>query len=91
MTIKTLGQLIERLEDLRAELGADCEVRLMTQENWPFENAIHGVTSSLRFGEDAEEDPDDRDPEDQELPPIAYIVEGKQLKYGDKAAWDAAR
>jgi hypothetical protein len=32
----TIDELIERLEDYRDELGSDCEVRLMTQQNWPF-------------------------------------------------------
>jgi hypothetical protein len=36
----TLNEIIERLEEYRDELGGDCEVRLMTQQNWPFENAI---------------------------------------------------
>lgn len=39
----TLNQLIDRLEEYRERLGDDCEVRLMTQQNWPFENTITGL------------------------------------------------
>ena len=41
----TLDTLIEILTDYRDEFGGDAEVRLMTQQNWPFENRICGVTS----------------------------------------------
>ncbi len=40
-----LDTLIEILNDYREEFGGDAEVRLMTQQNWPFENRICGVTS----------------------------------------------
>lgn len=51
--------LIERLEDLRTELGDEAEVRLKTRQHWPFENAIHGVTSTAEMAasEEDEEDP----------------------------------
>ncbi len=29
----TLNEIIERLEEYRDEMGGDCEVRLMTQQN----------------------------------------------------------
>lgn len=41
----TIDQLIERLSEYRDEIGGDAEVRLMTQENWPFENLICGLAS----------------------------------------------
>ena len=40
----TIDELIARLEDYRDEIGGDAEVRLMTQQNWPFEK------HHLRFG-----------------------------------------
>ncbi len=46
----TLGELIGLLGEYRDEHGEDCEVRLMTQQNWPFENRIAGVTSTIRRG-----------------------------------------
>jgi hypothetical protein len=81
----TLGELIERLEEIRGELGEDVEVRLMTQESWPFENAIAGVVTSNELGDDEDED-EDEDGESAE--PTVFIVEGGQLAYGTKRAWE---
>ena len=81
----TLNELIERLEEYRDLHGEDCEVRLMTQQNWPFENAITGLVSGAEIN-----DTDDEDAEDVETDAVVYIVEGTQLKYGSKRAWDAA-
>ena len=81
----TLNELIVRLEEYRGELGDDCEVRLMTQQNWPFENAITGLVSGTEINESDEDD--DACVKDDA---VVYIVEGTQLKYGSKRAWDAA-
>ncbi len=54
-----LDTLIEILNDYRDEFGGDAEVRLMTQENWPFENRICGVTSGRDMNEADEEEGDD--------------------------------
>jgi hypothetical protein len=88
----TLNELIERLEEYRDLLGEDCEVRLMTQQNWPFENAITGLVSGAEIN-DAEVDDDDEDVDtgtDVETDAVVYIVEGEQLGYGSKRAWEAA-
>ncbi|MBK8482458.1 MAG: hypothetical protein IPL40_15045 [Proteobacteria bacterium] len=84
-------QLIEILEDL----DPDAEVLLMSQQSWPFENGIAGVA----VREDLVEDDEDLDDEEREEPRFekgtaandVFIVEGQQLRYGSKAAWDAAR
>ena len=79
-----IDELIERLEECRDELSGDAEVRLMTQQQWPFENAIAGVTSAREIRQ--QEDEEDFDPEgDCE---VLYLVEGRQLGYGTKSAWD---
>ena len=57
----TIDELIERLKECRDELGGDAEVRLMTQQQWPFENAIAGVTSAREICQ--QEDEEDFDPE----------------------------
>ena len=88
----TLNELIERLEEYRDLLGEDCEVRLMTQQNWPFENAITGLVSGAEIN-DAEVDDDDEGVgtgTDVETDAVVYIVEGEQLGYGSKRAWEAA-
>ena len=81
----TLNELIERLEEYRDLHGEDCGVRLMTQQNWPFENAIIGLVSGAEINESDEDD--DACVEDDA---VVYIVEGTQLKYGSKRAWEAA-
>lgn len=81
----TLNELIERLEEYRDELGEDAEVRLMTQQNWPFENTITGLASGAEIN-----GADDDDDEDVEADAVVYIVEGQQLGYGSKRAWEAA-
>ncbi len=85
MTI-TIDELIARLEECRDELGGDAEVRLMTQSNWPFENDIVGVTTSGEIRE-AEDDEEGFDPQG-DVDEAVYIVEGHQLGYGTKAAWN---
>jgi hypothetical protein len=86
----TLGQLISLLEEYRDEHGEDCEVRLMTQQNWPFENHIAGVTSGAEMneGDDEDEDYDDQDVAEDAM---VYIVEGGQICYGSKRAWETCR
>ena len=81
----TLNELIERLEEYRDLHGEDCEVRLMTQQNWPFENTITGLVSGAEIN-----DRDDDDDDDDETDAVVYIVEGQQLGYGSKRAWEAA-
>lgn len=83
----TISELIERLEEYRDELG-DVEVRLMTQSNWPFENGIVGLASGAEINADADDPEDDGDVDDDD---VVYIVEGQQIGYGTKRAWDVAR
>ena len=79
-----LSELIEKLEEQHEAYG-DVEVRFMTQQSWPFENSIRGVCSSEELNE-AEYEPDEEDEDENEN--IVYLVEGKQLCYGNAAAWD---
>jgi hypothetical protein len=85
----SLGELIEALEELRSEFGDDAEVRLMTQQSWPFENSICRITTGADINANSEdgEDSDDEDDDDVEGDNVIYIVEGQQLGYGSKAAW----
>ena len=81
----TTDELIARLEEYRDSLGGDTEVRLMTQQNWPFENEIVGLAS----GEETN-DRDDGGEEDVDQDSVVFIVEGQQRCYGSKLAWDVA-
>ena len=77
-----IDDLIERLMSYREDHG-DVEVRLMTQSNWPLEHDIHGLASTAEIDKDA-----GKERSDSEV--VVYIVEGCQLGYGNKAAWEAA-
>lgn len=72
-------ELIDRLEGM----DEDAEVMIMSQENWPFEQDIAGVAVRRDFDEDdGEEDGENKNPND------VFIVEGYQLRYGSKGAWE---
>jgi hypothetical protein len=100
----TIDELIARLEDYRDEIGGDAEVRLMTQQNWPFENTICGLCSNKEISESGDGDEqdqigygtkracgvDDGDNSESDAS-VVYIVEQDQIGYGTKRAWDVAR
>ena len=89
-TNMTIDELIARLEDYRDEIGGDAEVRLMTQQNWPCENTICGLASGAEINDFDEDDEDGDDDDDATEDSVLYIVEGRQLGYGTKRAWDVA-
>ena len=69
-------------------------MRLMTQQNWPFENRICGVTSDRDMNEaddDEEEGEETDESEDEAEKTTVFIVEGGQICYGSKRAWDNCR
>ncbi len=53
----------------------------MTQQNWPFENRICGVTSGQEMN-DTDDDGEADDEQDVANENIVYIVEGGQICYG---------
>ena len=84
----TVATLIDLLKEYRKEHGSDAEVRIMTQQNWPFENRICGLTSSREMNETSDDLDDAEDVADDD---VIFIVEGGQLGYGSKRAWETAR
>lgn len=86
-----VSELIEFLEDL----DPDAEVFIMSQQSWPFENAVAGVAVREEMIEaDEDVDHDEREEPHYErstAPNDVFIVEGQQVRYGSKAAWDAVR
>jgi len=84
----TIDALIYLLAEYRDEFGPGAEVRLMTQQNWPFENRICGLTSGAEMHESDVIDEDDN-PADNDN--VVYIVEGGQICYGNRRAWETAR
>lgn len=82
---------VRELIDILVDLDEEAEVFIMSQQQWPFENALHGVTTRGDISEAVA----DVDREDGELPKgtattDVFLVEGTQLRYGSKDAWDAA-
>lgn len=82
---------VAELMRLLAEQDPNAHVLIMSQANWPFEQAVFGVTVRSELEQFDEEDaatagrrPDGRAAND------VFIVEGQQLRYGSKAAWQVA-
>lgn len=88
MTKAELLRILEQYDD-------DAEIRLMTQESWPFENSVYGAwspeDSEPAEAEDEQEEDDPFRPGDNaDGHAIVYLVEGSQIGYGDKRAWQEA-
>lgn len=80
-----VSEMIAQLEE-QLENEGDIEVRIMSQPNWPFEYEIEGLVSSKEIAERTN-DPADDEPEDRE-PPRVFVLEGRQVCYGNKDAWE---
>ncbi len=86
-----VSEVIELLE----EQDPDAEVLVMMQKNWPFECSLAGVTTRdemLRADERDEDDGEQVEPriESGTAKNDVFLVEGEQLRYGSKTAWDVA-
>jgi hypothetical protein len=79
-----IDDLIQRLEQYREEIGGECEVRLMTQKNWPLEKTIRGLASGLEINK---RDGDANVENDH----VLYIIEEQSIRYGSRLAWDVAQ
>ena len=79
-----VSELIEILENE----DPDATVLLAQQPSWPFEYDVRGVVARHEFDE---EDDACRGPDDDRRANDVFIVEGSQLRYGNRDAWDAAR
>ena len=96
----TVSELIQLLQDR----DPDADVRIMSQEGWPFECAIDGVAVRDDFdGEECDCDHRSTEPHEEGCPAAengdyeagltgkdVFIVEGSQERYGDKSAWQVA-
>lgn len=79
----TVGELIEYLQDL----DQDARVYFMSQPSWPFEYSIRGVTTRSEF-EDIDSEENDDDHSGKRSGNDVFLVEGCQLRYGSKDAWN---
>ena len=84
---------VKELMEILEEQDSDAEVLIMGQQSWPFENSIHGVTVRSEI-EESDDDEDEKTPAarraDGRAANDVFIVEGRQLRYGSKTAWDVA-
>ena len=96
-----VSDLIELLEGM----DPNADVFIMTQPSWPFEHGLSGVCQRSDFTEPDECDEDDQEVAELEDAPRGrdrwsasesqlpgndvFLVEGSQLRYGNKNAWDA--
>ncbi|MGH7296529.1 MAG: hypothetical protein ACRELB_16445 [Polyangiaceae bacterium] len=79
---------VHELIAILQRLDGEAAVLVMCQPHYPFECEVAGVAVRDDFPDD-EEDPTEGVPE---LPGNdVFIVEGSQLRYGEKGAWRAAR
>jgi hypothetical protein len=88
MKVIDLKEVIENLDD-------DVEVRLMIQPNYPLEYRVEGITTDMDIA-NAEADRDceatgiaPRSHPAADDPKVVYLLEGTQIGYGKKIAWEA--
>jgi hypothetical protein len=77
---------VNELIKLLSCFDADAEVVLSTQPNYPMEHEVAGITVRATLGDE----PAPRKPVGA-APNDVILIEGRWLRYGDLAAWDAAR
>lgn len=78
----TVKELIRQLQ----EQDPQAEVLFMAQPRWPFEYSIRRELVTRKELRDEGEDGDLESPETS--PTDVFLVEGSQLRYGSKKAWD---
>jgi len=74
---------VRELLDRLADYSPEAEVRLMHQPNYPLESALGFVVGESEIRDHVGGDLGD-DPE------VVYLLEGRQLGYGRRVAWEAA-
>lgn len=84
--------LIERLEEIVENADSpDIEVRLMVQESYPFEHLLEKVVTLEEMNADKRsfKPAGKHGYSDKNAPKaVIYLVEGNQLGYGTKRAWE---
>ena len=78
---------VSELIELLCGFDADAEVVLATQPNYPMEHTVSGVARRA----DLRDQPGPHRETPDSAPNDVLLVEGRWLRYGDLAAWDAAR
>ena len=81
---------VRELIEILGKMDAEANVMLAQQPGYPFEYSVAGVAVREDFIEDDEDGGERRTYEPGTAGNDVLIVEGAQLRYGSKAAWDAA-
>jgi predicted transcriptional regulator len=81
-----IREIIDTLEEIAEINGNDTEVRLMTQEHWPFENSIRHIRTSDELPGEYEDELSNIKFEQEEL-----SAKGKDLTDEDQEYLDALR
>jgi SpoU rRNA methylase family enzyme len=68
--------VVQELIELLESMNPESEVRFASQPSWPFEYSVSDVVEVVEEGE--EEEFDDRE---EDLQPVVYLVEGRQIGY----------
>lgn len=72
------------------DMDPEATVLIMSQANWPFEYSVSRITTRASM---LDEDEDEDDTEDESMtrdgmqPSDVFLVEGTQLRYGSRRAW----
>ncbi|QDF03386.1 hypothetical protein [Myxococcus xanthus] len=83
MKVKTLISILEGMD-------ADAEVYVMMQQHLPWECALSGVAVRKDFDDDTAGN-QRAHTQAGTAPNDVFLVEGEQVRRGNKAAWGAAR
>lgn len=78
---------VSELIELLSCFDADAEVVLSTQPNYPMEHAVAGIAARATL----RDEPDVCRETVGAAPNDVILIEGRWLRYGDLAAWDATR
>lgn len=81
-----VSELIELLE----EQDPNAEVLVMMQQSWPFECQLRGVTTRDEILQADGDEDEDAPLGDGCARSDVFLVEGEQLRYGSKTAWEVA-
>lgn len=80
---------VKELIELLAACDAEAEVSMMVQPHYPHEHRVSGV--ALREDCCGDEGETERSRESGTAPHDVLLVEGSWIRYGNRAAWNAAR
>jgi hypothetical protein len=89
-----MNMKVQELIDILSEQDPDAEVLIQAQSAWPFEHRLHGVTTRAELTGDDDDDLGEGPADSGEERPASsdvFLVEGSQLRYGNKDAWNIAQ